>query len=82
MENSEKKWFASLSYPTFTKHSPDDLAKRLQFCEWINANQRSLLLIMFLDKASFNREGIQNTRYSHVWSHQNLHEPSFNTSFQ
>jgi hypothetical protein len=45
----------------------------LEFCHWLHTNCQLLLLILFTDEATFTRKGINNTRNSHRWSHDNPH---------
>lgn len=52
---------------------PEDYAKRIEFCRWINNNHRIVSRILFTDEATFTRDGINNTRNSHVWSIENPH---------
>jgi len=44
---------------------------RLEFCYWLHTNRQLLPLILFTDEATFTRNGINNTRNSHRWSHEN-----------
>jgi len=46
---------------------------RLEFCHWLHNNRHLLPLILFTDEATFTRNGINNTRNSHRWSHDNPH---------
>ena len=52
---------------------PEDYAKRLEFCRWINSNHRVVSRILFTDEATFTREGINNSRNSHAWADENPH---------
>lgn len=52
---------------------PGDHPRRLQFCQWVNLNHQSIPFILFSDEANFTRNGINNTRNSHVWSEENPH---------
>ena len=52
---------------------PRDSAMSLEFCHWLHTNRQLLPLIIFTDKATFIRNGINNTRNSHRWSHENPH---------
>jgi len=60
---------------------PVDPARRMDFCHWITAHPQLLSVILFTDEASFTRDGINNSRNSHTWSHDNPHESSV-TKFQ
>jgi len=53
----------------------------LDFCHWITAHLQLLSVILFTDEASFTRDGINNSRSLHTWSHDNSHETSV-TMFQ
>ena len=48
-------------------------ARRLDLCRWVIANRRLIPFILFTDKASFTRDGINNTHNSHRWSDKNPH---------
>jgi hypothetical protein len=50
---------------------PRDYAPHVEFCEWLQANLGLLPHILFTDEATFTRDGINNTRNSHTWAHQN-----------
>jgi hypothetical protein len=43
---------------------------------WIKAHPELLRVILFIDEASFTRDGINNSRNLHTWSHDNPHETS------
>ena len=60
---------------------PGDHAQRMDFCHWIKAHPEMLSVILFSDEASFTRDGINNLRNVHTWSHDNPHETSV-TNFQ
>jgi len=60
---------------------PGDPAQRMALCHWITAHTELFSVILFTDEASFNRDGINNSRNSHTWSHDNPHETSV-TKFQ
>ena len=53
----------------------------MDFCHWIKAHHELLSVILFSDEASFTRDGVNNLRYVHTWSHDNPHETSV-TNFQ
>lgn len=57
---------------------PDDYPERAQFSQWIlNKIEQSpnfIDKILFSDESAFTREGIFNTRNSHVWHYENPHE--------
>ena len=50
---------------------PGYSATRLEFCHWLHANRQLLPLILITDEATFTRNGINNIRNSHRWSHEN-----------
>jgi len=60
---------------------PEDPAQRMDLCHWITAHPELLSVILFTDEVSFTRDGINNSRNSHTWSHNNPHETSV-TKFQ
>ena len=53
---------------------PGDHAQRFDLCYWITAHPEMLSVILFTDEASFSRDGINNSRNVHTWSHENPHE--------
>ena len=58
-----------------------DTAQRMDLCHWITAHRQLLSVILFTNEASFTRDGINNSRNEHTWSHDNPHETSV-TKFQ
>ena len=50
---------------------PWDSALRLGFYHWLQNNRQLFPLVLFTDEATFTRNGINNTRNSHRWSHEN-----------
>jgi len=60
---------------------PGDHAQRMDLCRWITAHPELLSVISFTDEASFTRDGINNSRNVHTWSHENPHETRV-TNFQ
>jgi len=58
-----------------------DHAQRMDLCHWIKAHPKLLSVILFSDEASFTRDGVNNLRNAHTWSHDNPHETS-ETNFQ
>jgi len=60
---------------------PGDPAQRMDLYHWITAHPQLLSVILFTDEASFTRDGINNSRDVHTWSHDNPHETSV-TKFQ
>ena len=60
---------------------PGDDAQRMDFCHWIQAHPELLGVILFSDEASFTRDGVNNLRNVHTWSHDNPHETRV-TNFQ
>lgn len=60
---------------------PRDLPMRLNFCHWLEDNHDKVNFILFSDEATFTRNGIFNSRNSHVWSEENPH-CTVETSFQ
>ena len=55
---------------------PGDHAQRMDLCHWIKANPELLSIILFSDKASFTRDGVNNLQNVYTWSHDNPHETS------
>jgi len=55
---------------------PRDPAQRMDLCRWITAHPELLSVILYTDEASFTRDGINNSRNSHMWSHDNPHGTS------
>jgi len=55
---------------------PGDLAERVDLCNWIKAHPQLLRTILFIDEASFTRDGISNSQNLHIWSHGNPHQTS------
>jgi len=53
----------------------------MDLCHWITAHPQLLIIILFTNEASFTRDGINNSRNLHMWSHDNPHETSV-TKFQ
>ena len=60
---------------------PGDHAKRIDFCRRIQAHHELFGVILFTDEASFNRDGVNNSRNVHMWSQDNPHETTV-TTFQ
>jgi len=60
---------------------PGDPAEHMDLCQWITAYPQLFSVILFTDEASFTRDGINNSRNLHMWSHDNPHETSV-TKFQ
>jgi len=60
---------------------PGDSAQCMDLCSWITAHPQLLSVIVFTYEASFTRDGINNSRNVHTWSHDNPHETSV-TKFQ
>ena len=60
---------------------PVDNAMSLEFCYWLRIIRQLLPLILLTDEANFTRNGINNTRNSHRWSHENPHS-TVETNFQ
>ena len=50
-----------------------DRAKRMDLCHWVNAHPELLNAILFTDEVSFTRDGINNLRNVHTWTHRNPH---------
>ena len=53
----------------------------MDLCQSVRAHPELLCVNYFTDEASFTRDGINNSRNSHTWSHDNPHETSV-TKFQ
>ena len=47
----------------------------------LKAHPKLLSIILFSDEASFTRDGVNNSRNVHTWSHDNPHETRV-TTFQ
>ena len=60
---------------------PGNHAQRMDMWRWITAHSELLSVILFTGEASFTRDGINNSRNVHTWSHENLHETRV-TNFQ
>ena len=64
-------------YPYHTQHiqhlEPADICSRLELCHWINSNLHMICNILFTNKAHFTRNGVNNTRNSHLWDRDNQH---------
>jgi len=60
---------------------PEDPARHMDFCHWITVHPQLLSFILFTNEASFTRDGVNNSRNLHTWSHDNPHETSV-TKFQ
>lgn len=60
---------------------PEDYARRMEFCRWVNNNRRVVSHILFTDEATFTRDGVNNSHNSHVWSDENPHA-TFVANFQ
>jgi len=60
---------------------PVDHVQRMDLCHWIKAHPEVLGVILFSDEASFMRDGVNNLRNMHKWSHDNPYETSV-TNFQ
>lgn len=52
---------------------PGDEIHRLTFCRWVANNRVRLYRTLFTDEALFTRDGIYNSRNSHVWAEENPH---------
>ena len=52
---------------------PGNFAERLEFCKLLNGSRQSHSYILFTDEAQFNRDGVNNTHNSHVWTDENPH---------
>jgi len=52
---------------------PGDFAERLEFCKWLNGSCQLHRYILFIDKAQFNRDGVNNTHNSRVWADEKPH---------
>jgi hypothetical protein len=63
------------------QRSPRSSTRRMNFCHWIQAHPELLDVILFTDEACFTRDGVNNSRNVHTWSHDNPHATSV-TNFQ
>ena len=50
-----------------------DQAQRMDLCHWLKDHPELLSVILFTDEAPFTRDGINNSRNVHTWSHDNPH---------
>lgn len=50
---------------------PQDLAPRLNLCNWLTIEPQLVAKILFTDEATFTRNGITNFRNSHTWAYEN-----------
>ena len=55
---------------------PGNHAQLMDFCHWIKVHPGLLSVVLFSDEASFTRDGVNNLRNVHTWSHVNPHETS------
>ena len=60
---------------------PGDSTMRVEYCHWLHTKRQLLQLILFTNEATFTRNGINDTRNSHLWSHENPHGTVETTSF-
>jgi hypothetical protein len=60
---------------------PTDYPQRLNFCHWLLDNADKVYSILFTDEATFTRNGVFNSRNTHLWSEENPHG-AVETSFQ
>jgi hypothetical protein len=60
---------------------PGDYAQRMDLCHGIQAHRELLGVILFTDEATFTRDGVNNPRNVHKWSHDNPHATTV-TNFQ
>jgi hypothetical protein len=51
-----------------------DMCSWLELCCWISSNPHMICNTMFTDEAHFTRDGVNNTRNSHLWDCDNPHE--------
>lgn len=52
---------------------PGDEAARLTFCRWVLRRRVIIYRILFSDEAQFTKDGVFNTKNSHLWSRNNPH---------
>lgn len=52
---------------------PQDLPRRITFCQWISRSPRKIPTILYTDEALFGQDGIINTRNTHLWAKENPH---------
>jgi hypothetical protein len=63
---------------------PGDLAECMDLCNWIKAPPQLLRTVLFIDEASFIRDGISNSQNLHMWFHGNPYQtrvPNFQRRF-
>ncbi|KAJ8909508.1 hypothetical protein NQ315_008898 [Exocentrus adspersus] len=62
---------------------PEDYPLRVEFCNWPRTSSK--ILVTLTDEASFTRNGMTNTRNTHVWALENpneIRETNFQHRFQ
>jgi len=52
---------------------PADICSRLELCCWIDFNSHMFRNILFTDEAHFTRDGVNDTRNSHLLDRDNPH---------
>ena len=50
-----------------------DMCSRLELRRWINSNSHMIRNILFIDETRCTRNGVNNTRNSHLWDRDNPH---------
>jgi hypothetical protein len=55
---------------------PGDFAQHVGLFHWIAPHPQLSSVILFMDEKSFTRDGKNNERNLHMWSHGNPHQTS------
>lgn len=50
---------------------PGDDVRRSVFCRWVTSHRRLVKLILFTDEAQFTRNGLNNSKNTHIWAEEN-----------
>src|SRR5215469_13392489 len=58
---------------SFEKYADMIYVYGLNFCKWFNGSRQLHFYIIFTNEAQCNRDGVNNTRNSHVWADENPH---------
>ena len=52
---------------------PEDMCSCLEWYHWINSNSHMIRKVLFADEVHFTRDGVKNTRNSHLRERDNPH---------
>jgi len=61
------------SIQRFQHLEPADMCSRLELYRWINGKSHTIRNIFFTDEAHFIRDGVNNTRNTHLWVRDSPH---------